>query len=355
MKNALQTFSGKKVFITGHTGFKGSWLSYILIKLGADVTGFALPPEQKTNHFDLLGLKNKLHHIEGDIRNLDHIKSSLNDAKPEFVFHLAAQALVKKSYVNPIETFDINIMGSANLLESIKENNTVRSLVYITSDKCYENKDWIWGYRENDQLGGHDPYSASKAAAEIIFSAYFRSFLENKKNLGLATVRAGNVIGGGDWAQDRIVPDCIRAIQNNSSIFLRHPASTRPWQHVLEPLSGYLLLAAKLYEDPSKYSSSWNFGPFATEVRSVIDVAKTILSYFDSQSTDIVISNEIYHEANLLQLNCDKSHQYLGWRPKWDVNETIENTAIWYKKVIEGVNAENITSLQIKEYFKGLI
>lgn len=355
MKNALAMYAGKKVFVTGHTGFKGTWLTYLLNKLGADVTGFALPPEPGPSHFEMLNLRSKIRHIEGDIRDGGALSAALTEAKPEFVFHLAAQALVKRSYSDPVSTFDTNVMGSVNLLDAVRQCDSVRSLVYITSDKCYENVEWVWGYRENDALGGHDPYSASKAAAEIVFSAYVRSFLASRADLGAATTRAGNVIGGGDWAADRIVPDCIRAIENGAAIQLRNPNATRPWQHVLEPLSGYLLLGAKLFENPSQFAGSWNFGPSTTEVRTVHDVAKSIVQHLGRGRIEIIGSQAILHEARLLQLNCDKAHQLLGWHPRWNVEKTLATTAQWYKTILDGGNAETITNAQIKDYFPELL
>ena len=261
MHEILKSFSGKKVFVTGHTGFKGSWLTFLLKEIGADVMGYALPPEPGPNHFDLLNLDSKINHVVGDIRDGSALNDAMQSFQPEYVFHLAAQALVKKSYNEPVETFSSNVMGSVNLLDAVKQCDSVRSLVYITSDKCY------------------DPYSASKAAAEIVFSAYARSYFRSRPELGAATTRAGNVIGGGDWAADRIIPDCIRAIEMGNSIKLRNPQATRPWQHVLEPISGYIALAANLYNQPEKFAGSWNFGPSTSEVRTVEDVAKyTVVS-----------------------------------------------------------------------------
>ena len=228
----------------------------------------------------------------------------------------------------------------------------MRSLVYITSDKCYENVEWEWGYRENDRLGGYDPYSASKAAAEIVFSAYTRSFFTSRPSLGAASTRAGNVIGGGDWATDRIIPDCIRAIENDLPIKLRNPQATRPWQHVLEPLSGYLLLAAKLYQEPKKYTGSWNFGPSISEIRTVKEVAKTIIRHLDRGRIEITGSPQQHHEARLLQLNCDKANRMLGWFPRWNIDETLAATAQWYKIIMEGGDVEKITYSQINNYFK---
>jgi len=269
LQNYLKVFSGRRVFITGHTGFKGSWLAFLLKEVGAEVMGFALPPATKTNHFDLLRLDKKIKHVVGDIRDSLFLAETIDKFQPEFVFHLAAQALVRPSYDDPVGTFSTNVIGSVNLLDAVRRCASVRSLVYITSDKCYENVEWIWGYREVDQLGGRDPYSASKAAAEIAFSSYDRSFFEVRPLMGAATTRAGNVIGGGDWAVDRIIPDCIRAIEMGEPIRLRNPLATRPWQHVLEPLSGYLLLAAKLYDEPKSWGGAWNFGPTSNEVRTV--------------------------------------------------------------------------------------
>jgi CDP-glucose 4,6-dehydratase len=239
-------------------------------------------------------------------------------------------------------------------LDAVRQCHSVRSLVYITSDKCYENNEWVWGYRENDQLGGRDPYSASKAAAEIIFSSYARSFFDQRPSLGAATTRAGNVIGGGDWAVDRIIPDCIRAIESGEPIRLRNPFATRPWQHVLEPVSGYLLLAARLFEEPQRWSGSWNFGPSTDEVRTVQNVAEVIISHLGKGRIEIVESKTQLHEARLLQLNCDKAHQLLGWYPRWHAEQTLEATALWYKTIMNGGNAEKVTRTQIHAFFPEL-
>jgi len=352
MSNLERVFSNKKVFITGHTGFKGSWLTFILNEVGAEVMGYALEPSTKVNHFDMLDLGSKVKHKIGDISDASHLNDTIYEFQPEYVFHLAAQALVRSSYEDTVETYSTNIMGSVNLLEAVRNTQSVRSLVYITSDKCYENVEWIWGYRENDQLGGRDPYSASKAAAEIIFSSYCRSFFDQNENLGTASVRAGNVIGGGDWAVDRIIPDCVRAIEGHQPILLRNPGATRPWQHVLEPLSGYLELAAKLYSEPKKWSGAWNFGPSSNQVRTVKDVAEVIVNQLGQGSIEVDMSKLNVHEANLLQLNCDKAHQLLNWFPKWDVDQTLTLTASWYRDVINGANPEKITRTQVNKYFR---
>ena len=354
MNDAFESFKGKKVFITGHTGFKGTWLTFLLTELGAEVMGYALAPYDGPSHFNMLNLQEKIKHVIGDVRDVDSLKSAMHSFRPEYVIHLAAQPLVKKSYNEPVDTFSTNVMGSVNLLDAVRQCESVRSLVYITSDKCYENLEWIWGYRENDRVGGHDPYSASKGAAEIIFSAYWRSFFLTRPTLGAATTRAGNVIGGGDWAEDRIIPDCIRAIETNTPIQIRNPLATRPWQHVLEPLSGYLLLAAQLRNAPERYSGAWNFGPSSSEVRTVHEVANTIVEIMGRGEVVISGSADQHHEAMLLQLNCDKAHQELNWHPRWHVEETLSATAEWYKVILEGGNAEKITRKQLQNYFKEL-
>ncbi len=353
--NIFNKYAGKRIFITGHTGFKGSWLAFLLKEAGAEVMGYALPPLTEVNHFNLLNLQETIKNTYGDICDAQLLQTTLNNFQPEFVFHLAAQALVRASYDDPVNTFSTNVMGSVNLLEAVRKCNAVRALVYITSDKCYENVEWIWGYRENDPLGGRDPYSASKAAAEIVFSSYARSFFLERYTLGAATARAGNVIGGGDWAVDRIIPDCIRALESNIPIRLRNPEATRPWQHVLEPLSGYLLLGLKLYDEPKLWNGSWNFGPSTNDVRTVKNVAEVMIRHLGKGSIEIVGSQSKMHEANLLQLNCDKAHLLLGWHPRWNADQTLEETAIWYKTLLDGGSAEEITRKQIKTFFPEIL
>ncbi len=351
----LNKFRNKRVFITGHTGFKGSWLTMLLKQLGAQVRGYALEPVSSPNHFDLLDINNDIDHIIGDIRDYSNLKASMQSFKPEFVFHLAAQALVIRSYEDPVDTFSTNIMGSNHLLESVRDCNSVKSLVYITSDKCYENLEWEYGYRENDKLGGHDPYSASKAAAEILFSTYQRSFFSQIPELGVGSARAGNVIGGGDWSLNRIIPDCIRSIESNEPIILRNPSAIRPWQHVLEPLTGYLYLAYALCESPDRFSGSWNFGPKISEVRTVEEVAKNIIEYYGKGKIRISNTSNKQHESQLLQLNCDKANQNLNWNPKWDIQDTIKFSAEWYKSFYDNQMANAITSKQISNYFNGAL
>ena len=350
----LSAFVGRRVMVTGHTGFKGSWLAFLLKEISADVLGYALEPTGSNSHFSLLRLDQSIRHVEGDMRDGERLTATLRAFEPEFVFHLAAQAIVRQSYLDPKTTFDTNIIGSVNLLEAIRQCEAVRSLVYITSDKCYENLEWVWGYRENDRLGGHDPYSASKAAAEIVFNAYWRSFFSHRPGLGAASARAGNVIGGGDWGIDRIVPDCIRSITSDQPIRLRNPDATRPWQHVLEPVSGYLLLASKLRESPSAYAGSWNFGPYSTEDQTVMEVARRITNGFGRGRIEIEPNNLLKHEAQMLQLNCDKARQKLAWNTRWNFDQTIDATVRWYKEVLDGADAAAVTREQLLDYFPEL-
>ncbi len=347
VNNLIKFYTKKKVLITGHTGFKGSWLTAILDLLGCEIMGYALEPESNS-HFSSLGLEKNIINEIGDITDFQNLKEKVDQFQPDIVFHLAAQALVKKSYDEPLDTYNTNIIGSANILEVVRQSDSIKTLVFITSDKCYENVEWIWGYRENDKLGGYDPYSSSKASAEIVFSSYLRSFFY-EQNIGAASARAGNVIGGGDYSNNRIIPDCIKSITSNTPIKLRNPNATRPWQHVLEPLYGYIKLGYNLSKDSKKYSGSWNFGPSAYEPRTVHEVAKSIVKTFKKGEIIIEKSGD-FHEAQLLQLNCDKANQQLKWFPKWNVDKTLDETAMWYKLIYEGKIPKNITIKQIKNY-----
>jgi CDP-glucose 4,6-dehydratase len=347
-----KAFRGRRVLVTGDTGFKGSWLSLWLQQLGAEVRGLALPAPREDDHFKLLGLQTLIRHVDGDIRDLAVVQTQFADFKPEVVFHLAAQSLVRASYADPKQTFDTNVAGSVNILEGVRAAPSVRALVYVTSDKCYRNLEWDWGYRENDQLGGHDPYSASKAAAEVVFSSYQDSFFAARAGLGAASVRAGNVIGGGDWADNRIVPDVIRALQAGTPVTLRNPDSTRPWQHVLEPLSGYLEIAVRLLEDAKRYSGAWNFGPDPRSIRSVGDLTQLILKQWGSGRVEVAREAGAPHEARLLHLNCDKAHQLLQWWPKWDVQRAVVETVSWYRELFAGGRAHDISGRQITQYME---
>lgn len=348
----LAVFRGRRVLLTGDTGFKGSWLSLWLTLLGAEVYGYALPPERENGHFNLLHLPEKITHEHGDIRDHGRLAAFFSRARPEIVFHLAAQALVRRSYEEPKATFDTNVCGSVNVLECVRHTPSVRALIYVTSDKCYKNNEWVWGYREIDELGGNDPYSASKAAAEIVFSAYLDSFLYSRDAFGAASVRAGNVIGGGDWSADRIVPDCINALRRSEPIVLRNPQSIRPWQHVLDPISGYLLLAAKLLKAPREYSGPWNFGPDSDAVRTVRDVAERIVGCWGDGAVQEQPLAGAPHEARTLVLNCDKANRLLGWHPKWDFELAVAETVSWYRRVAAGESADRVSMQQVFSYME---
>ncbi len=326
-------YNGKKVFLTGHTGFKGSWLSLWLELMGADVYGYALPAPSEPNHLDILKLKMKS--IEGDVRDLAHLEKEMAAIQPDIVFHLAAQALVRPSYVDPVGTFSTNVMGTLHVYEAARKAPSVKAIVNVTSDKCYENKEWIWGYRENDPMGGFDPYSASKGCSELLTSSYRNSFFninEYKKShdVLLGSGRAGNVIGGGDWAVDRLIPDIVKAAAKNESVSIRYPKATRPWQHVLEPLSGYLTLGWRLLEGKKEYADGWNFGPDTGSnlpVEEVVRISKTHWSAVEASYGQ----HPSEHEANLLMLDCSKANKVMKWKPVWDINDTMAKTIGWYK------------------------
>ena len=348
----VRTLAGKRVLITGDTGFKGAWLSLWLRELGADVVGYALPPEKDQDHFNLLKLDRLIHHVTGDIRDLGSMGTLFREFKPDVVFHLAAQSLVRFSYAEPKQTFDTNVGGSLNVLECVRATPSIKALVYVTSDKCYKNREWLWGYRENDELGGHDPYSASKAAAELLFSSYMDSFFSRREGFGAASVRAGNVIGGGDWATDRIFPDCIRSLLKKEPVYLRNPHATRPWQHVLDPLYGYLLTAVRLLQDPKQYSGAWNFGPGGTSIRTVKQLAdKIVLCWGEGEvQVNSDVQQQATHEAHLLNLCCDKAHSLLSWHPRWEFDAAVSETVRWYREMAAGHPVLELSRRQISEY-----
>lgn len=348
-------YKGRRVLVTGDSGFKGSWLSLWLSEMGAEAVGISLPPKTPRDHFTVTELSKRIRHHEIDIRDGRAVASVFEKFQPEIVFHLAAQALVRASYEDPKTTFDTNVGGSVNILEAVRQSPSVRVLVFITSDKCYFNKEWVWGYRENDELGGVDPYSASKAAAENVFQAYLKSYFAKRSDFGAASTRAGNVIGGGDYSPDRIVPDCIRALEKNETIVLRNPQATRPWQHVLEPVGAYLLLASRLIKDPKKFSGSWNFGPDSKSVRTVEDLARLAIEVWGSGSLEVRRDLQAPHEAGLLQLNCDKAAHQLGWKARWDFERTVRETIGWYKNLRSGANACETSLSQIRHYMTGEI
>lgn len=334
MDSFSNIYKGKTVLVTGHTGFKGSWISIWLNELGSKVIGYALDPYSEKDNFVLSGLSNKVVDIRGDIRDKAKLESVFNEYKPEIVFHLAAQPLVRLSYDIPVETYEVNVMGTINVLECIRQTNETKVGIMITTDKCYDNKEQIWGYRENEPMGGYDPYSSSKGAAEIAINSWRNSFFNPKEyekhGKSIASVRAGNVIGGGDWALDRIIPDCIRALEANKPIEIRSPQSVRPWEHVLEPLSGYLLLGQKMLEEPTKYCEGWNFGPNLDSIVSVWDIASRVINNYGSGELKDLSNPNALHEAKLLALDVSKARFILGWKPTLDIDETIKMTVDWY-------------------------
>ena len=350
-------FQDKTVLITGHTGFKGSWLGIWLNELGANVIGYALEPYTQKDNFVLSNLQQYIIHNIGDIRDFSNLNSIFNKYEPEIIFHLAAQPIVRQSYIDPKETYDININGTINLLECCRSSDSVKVIINVTSDKCYENNETIWGFRETDPMGGYDPYSASKGCSEIITASYIRSFFNSddfvKHGKCMASARAGNVIGGGDWQKDRIVPDCIRALLNQKSIEIRNPFARRPWQHVLEPLSGYLSLASKIYQNPRKYYGAYNFGPNFDSTITVGELVELIIKKW-GYGNWIDISKEDYmHEAHLLYLETCKAQSELNWSPCWDIETTISKTVQWYKE-FEYQNLYELCKEQIYSYYEDI-
>jgi CDP-glucose 4,6-dehydratase len=353
----INTFTRKKVLITGHTGFKGTWLSSWLIKLGANVIGYSNNIPTKPSMFEFLALEKKIKHIIGDVRDLNHLSSVINEEKPDFVFHLAAQAIVSTSYTEPVETMTTNIVGTMNILEAFRTFNKNCTLIMITSDKCYDNLEWIWGYRESDSLGGKDVYSGSKGAAELVIKSYYNSFFKNNKNIKIGIGRAGNVIGGGDWAKDRIIVDCIKAWSTNSKVEIRCPTATRPWQHVLEPLSGYLSLAAYLSTSHENMSGeAFNFGPRAEQNRTVVELISDLAilwGFTDCNEAFKITDNIPFHEAGLLKLNCDKALAYLKWESTLTYSENLNLISEWYKSsFLQKSDMFKITLDQIERYEK---
>lgn len=332
-------YRGKRVLVTGHTGFKGSWLSIWLHELGAEVIGVGMDPYTERDNYVLSGLKDRITDLRGDIRDGEGLKEIFRKYRPDLVFHLAAQPLVRFSYEIPVETYETNVMGTIHVLEAIRATESVKVGVMITTDKCYENKEQIWGYRENEAMGGYDPYSSSKGAAEIAISSWRRSFFNpdqyEKHGKSIASVRAGNVIGGGDWALDRIIPDCIKALETGKPIEIRSPKSIRPWQHVLEPLSGYLLLAEKMWHHPTQYCEGWNFGPRMESISTVWEVAARVVENYGSGELKDLSEPNALHEAKLLMLDISKAKFRLGWEPRLNIAETVALTVAWYKEYVK--------------------
>ncbi len=357
--NPENFYSGKRVLITGHTGFKGSWLSILLHLLGADVYGYALEPNTNPSLYKAADIDELVTSHIGDIRDLDHITRVIKEVKPEIVIHMAAQPLVRESYINPVETYAINVMGTVNLLEACRLTGSAKAIVNVTTDKCYDNKEWHWGYRENEPMGGYDPYSNSKGCSELVTASYRSSFFNpvnyEKHGTALASARAGNVIGGGDWANDRLIPDFIRAINNGEQVKIRSPFAIRPWQHVLEPLSGYLTLAERLYIDGPAFAAGWNFGPEDSDARNVEWIIKKICELWGNSAAYSIDKDRQPHEATYLKLDCSKAKAQLGWYPQWNVETTLQSIVDWNKQFLNGANMRHVTEQQIRNYFRSQI
>lgn len=351
----LEFWPEKRVFLTGHTGFKGGWLSLWLQHLGAQVTGYALAPATRPNLFEVAKVGHGMDSVIGDIRTFDCLLDAMRAARPEIVIHMAAQPLVRYSYREPIETYATNVMGTVNVLEAVRQTPGIKAVVTVTSDKCYENKEWVWGYRESDPMGGYDPYSNSKGCAELVSSAFRNSYFNPGRyaehGVALASARAGNVIGGGDWAEDRLIPDVMRAIATGTEVVIRSPQAIRPWQHVLEPLGGYLKLAEALYCHGPAYAEAWNFGPLDHDAKPVAWVVETLAEIWgDGASFRIDQTVADVHEAHYLKLDCSKAHMQLNWQPRWTLHAALEQICCWHKGVNEGKDMRAVTLSQIDAY-----
>jgi len=347
-------WKNKKVFITGHTGFKGSWLSLWLVKKGARVTGLALRPPTKPNLFELLKIKNDIKSVLGDIRDLRRVKTEINKAVPDIVIHMAAQPIVRRSYELPVETYSTNVMGTVNVLEAVRSCGKVKVFLNVTTDKVYENTELGRSFRESEPLGGYDPYSSSKACSELVTAAYRSSYFNaseyKKHGIAVATARAGNVIGGGDWAADRLIPDFVKAILSGKKILIRNPEAVRPWQHVLDPLNGYLVLAEALYKNGAEFSGAWNFGPGKTDARTVKWVVENLCGKWGGAAAFKVIKGRHLHESKYLKLNCEKSQKLLKWEQKWDIKEALSRVVEWTKGYEAGLDARELCERQLKEF-----
>lgn len=345
---------GKRIFLTGHTGFKGSWLSLWLQQLGAEVTGYALQPPTNPSLFEVAKVAQGMKSIIGDIREGAVLIKAMRESGPDIVIHMAAQPLVRYSYVNPVETYSTNVMGTVHMLEAVRQTSSVRAVVNVTSDKCYENKEWVWGYRESEPMGGYDPYSNSKGCAELVTAAYRNSFFNPGKysehHVALATGRAGNVIGGGDWAEDRLIPDILRAISEGQPVTIRSPHAVRPWQHVLEPISGYLLLAQKLYEDGVTYAEGWNFGPNDEDAQPVQWIVEHLAQQWGDGASWRLDQADHPHEANYLKLDCSKARYRLDWQPRWSLAHTLERIVAWQRAYLAKQNMREFSLKQIADF-----
>lgn len=356
LEDVVKTWKGRRVFLTGHTGFKGSWLALWLIKLGAQIRGYALDPCTEPNLFELAALGKAFDDIRADVRDHAKVQASMTEFKPEVVFHLAAQPLVRRSYMDPLGTYGTNVMGTAHVLEAVRKTPSVRAVICITTDKCYQNQEWIWPYRESDPLGGYDPYASSKACAEIVSAAYRTSFFPvdrlDEHHVAVATARAGNVIGGGDWSADRLIPDLIRGFRSGNPVLIRRPDAIRPWQHVLEPLHGYIALAEQLLKYPAKFASAFNFGPGDTDIWPVHRIASKLVQTWGEGASWIRDSVPSVHEDHVLRLDASKARVELGWKPRLKIETALEWTMTWYRAWHEGENVADLTREQIIEYEK---
>ena len=349
-------YRGKKVLMTGHTGFKGGWLASWLKLLGANVIGFGLPPETKPNLFTAARVAEGMTSVFGDIRDLPALSAVLGQHHPEIVIHNAAQALVRRSYREPVETYATNVMGTVHVLEAARHTSSVRALVVVTSDKCYDNREWVWGYREADPMGGHDPYSSSKGAAELVTAGYRKSFFSQNGSARVGSARAGNVIGGGDWSEDRLVPDIVRGISSGEPVVIRRPQSVRPWQHVLEPVRGYLVLAKRLFEGGRACADGWNFGPRDEDAIPVSELANRMVSLWGKGELKIEVDPAAMHEAQYLRLSCDKARTQLGWRPLLTLDEALEWTVEWYRSYYRSPSTACSTTLaQMERYMRAAV
>ena len=345
-----QFWRGKRVFVTGHTGFKGSWLSVWLQSMGAVVKGYALPPPTDPALFNEAKVARCIESEIGDVRDIDALRRSVDAFHPEILIHMAAQPLVRLSYREPVETYLTNVMGTVNVLEVARRCPTLRAIVNVTTDKCYENREWVWGYREDEPMGGFDPYSSSKGCAELVTSAFRRSYFSEAEAPAVASARAGNVIGGGDWAEDRLIPDIMRAFEAGGPVIVRNPSATRPWQHVLEPLSGYLILAQKLYFGGQQFAEAWNFGPREQDVKSVESILEFMVLKWGSVASWELEKDAQPHEASLLRLDISKAHSKLGWQPKWSVEDALDQVIDWQRHWLAGHNIREKTLEQIHKY-----
>jgi CDP-glucose 4,6-dehydratase len=343
-------WNNKKVFLTGHTGFKGSWLSLWLQSMNAVVKGYSLNVNTKPSLFKEAKVASGMESEIGDIRDLDKLTTSMSKFNPDILIHMAAQPLVRLSYLNPLETYSTNVMGTVNVLEAARSCDNLKSIVSVTTDKCYENKELQRGYKENEPMGGHDPYSSSKGCAELVTSAYRRSFFNNNNSAFIASARAGNVIGGGDWAEDRLIPDILRAFEKSQLVIIRNPMSTRPWQHVLEPLSGYLVLAQELFVDGENYTGGWNFGPKDEDCKPVSWILDEMVKLWGDDSNWRLDKDNNPHEANFLKLDCSKAANQLKWFPKWRLKESLETIVNWHRVFISGGNVQKQCLIEIKKY-----